>query len=291
WPRFVGEEPRAPDTAPQAQKILRNPPKRWATWPINGIEVTSSQRVETYGGYNSRVALSEDISMPAIAQKEAIRGSQKWLQMLVNRCPNLLDQSLRPYLKMTARDTFTWRSPLREDCYTEYRDEDFLEQVSTRLEQRGLDSFWPHRGPVWDGLARTSRGDVILVEAKSHVSELASFCQARPQALKLIQNSLAEAADFFGATSPGNWSRGYYQYANRLAHLYLLRHLNGIPAWLVFLYFVNDFEMDGPKSEAEWRSAIAHVHDHLGIKSTSLRPHVIDLYVDVTALESELACR
>ncbi len=37
-----------------------------------------------------------------------------------------------------------------------------------------------------------------------------------------------------------NLTKGFYQYINRLAHLYLLRVLNKIPAYLVFVYFVND---------------------------------------------------
>lgn len=44
--------------------------------------------------------------------------------------------------------------------------------------QRPLDSFWPAGGPVWDGLARTSFGTSVLIEAKSHVSEMVSTCDA-----------------------------------------------------------------------------------------------------------------
>ena len=39
------------------------------------------------------------------------------------------------------------------------------------LPQRSLSSFWPRRGPQWDGLARTGRGDLLLVEAKAHVAD------------------------------------------------------------------------------------------------------------------------
>ena len=37
-----------------------------------------------------------------------------------------------------------------------------------------------------------------------------------------------------------DWSHCFYQYANRLAHLYLLRESNGLDAFLVFVYFVDD---------------------------------------------------
>jgi len=220
--------------------------------------------------------------MPKIAQKPGISGSQKWLQKAVNWNPRTLDKALRFNLKLDDRDTIEWLSPLERDGYAEYRDEAFLDTLSVRLQKRSLESFWPNGGPVWDGLARTGRGDVILVEAKSHISEMASSCQARnPESRKLIERSLRETADFYGASSPGNWTDGYYQYANRLAHLHLLRNLNGIEAWLCFVCFVNDREMNGPTAQSEWERAIEDIHNHLGIKSETLRPYVIDLFVDV----------
>jgi hypothetical protein len=220
--------------------------------------------------------------MSRIPQEMAMKGSQKWLQILVNRDRDLLDDLLRTRLQLSAHDTITWLSPLVEDSYAEYQDEDFLELLSVRLKNRGLSSFWPCGGPVWDGLARTSRGDIILVEAKSHATELASSCKANPQSLKLIQDSLAKTAAFYGSTSWTNWLQGYYQYANRLAHLYLLRHLNGLQAWLIFLYFINAWEMAGPKSVRDWLSAVETVHAHLGIQPGRLEPNVVDLFIDST---------
>jgi hypothetical protein len=41
---------------------------------------------------------------------------------------------------------------------------------------------------------------------------------------------------------------------NRLAHLYFLCELNGVPAFLVFVYFVNDQEMQGPTTKKEWQT-------------------------------------
>ncbi len=220
--------------------------------------------------------------MPKIIQKEAIRGSQKWLQKIVNWNPRALDKALRFNLKLNDRDTIEWMSPLERDGYAEYRDEAFLDMLSVRLRNRSLESFWPNGGPVWDGLAGTSRGDVILVEAKSHVSEMVSTCQAKnPRSRELIESSLRETAESYAATSPDNWLDGYYQYANRLAHLHLLRNLNDINTWLCFVYFINDREMNGPESQTEWESAIENIHKHLGIDAKQLRPHVIDLFIDV----------
>ncbi|MCK4607236.1 MAG: hypothetical protein KAU35_08080 [candidate division Zixibacteria bacterium] len=224
--------------------------------------------------------------MPKIAQQKAIKGSQHWLQELVNRRPDLLEDALRPRLQLSNNDIFNWLSPLETDGYAEYRDEAFLERLSIHLEKRSLGSFWPPGGPVWDGLGITSRGDVILVEAKAHIPELASSCKAKPQSLTLIQNSLAEVAKIYGAPATSDWSQYYYQYANRLAHLHFLRQLNGICAWLVFLYFVNAHDMNGPRLIKEWQPVIEAVHAHLGVNREQLEPHVIDVFFDVTSLRT-----
>jgi len=225
--------------------------------------------------------------MPKIKQPKAIKGSQHWLQELVNQRPDLLADCLRPQLGLNGDDTITWLSPLEADGYAEYQDEAFLKRLSADLVIRPLRSFWPSGGPVWDGLGKTSRGDVLLIEAKAHISELASPpSRACQPSLTLIQKSLAEAKQFFGATSTTDWSHGYYQYANRLAHLYLLRGLNGIPARLVFLYFVNADDVTGPKSAEGWRDAIEAAHMHLGVTPVRLGPHVNDVFFDVTTLQN-----
>ena len=222
--------------------------------------------------------------MARIIQQMARKGSQYWLQIVVNQMADVLNDKLRRHLRLADSVSITWLSPLVEDGFAEYRDDDFLDRLDVLPLKRSLESFWPRGGPVWDGLARTSRGDVILLEAKSHIPEMLSTCKACPASLRLIQDSLAETAAFYGSSSPDCWPDAYYQYANRLAYHYWLRHLNGIPAWLVFLHFVNDDEMGGPRSEHEWQVAIEAAHDHLGIASVRLRPHVVDVFVDVKML-------
>lgn len=220
--------------------------------------------------------------MPSIIQPKATKGSQHWLQELVNHNPELLAQALRPRLGLDPIDAITWLSPLETDSYAEYRDRAFLEKLSVHLDKRSLESFWPSGGPQWDALATTSRGDMLLIEAKAHTLELHSRCGARQGSLHLIQRSLGETGQFFGAQTY-SWLAPYYQYANRLAHLYLLRQLNGLPTWLVLLYLVNDQEMAGPTSVEAWRTALTAVHTHLNISPHKLAPFVIDLFVDVSA--------
>jgi hypothetical protein len=224
--------------------------------------------------------------MSRIIQQKAIKGSQHWLQELISQRPDLLANKLRSQIGLSGDDMIEWLAPLEADGYAEYSDDAFLNLLSVHLENRPLSSFWPSRGPVWDGVGKTSRGDVLLVEAKAHISELASGpCRANPLSLDLIQQSLAEARQFFGEASNADWSKDYYQYANRLAYLYLLRELNGIPAWLVFLYFLNDSDMDGPKTKEDWQPAIDAVHTSLGLRAGRVNPHLVDIFIDIAPLQ------
>lgn len=224
--------------------------------------------------------------MPRIVQKEALKGSQRSLQFLVNRARDVLDDALRKGLRLTNSESIEWLSPLEVDSFAEYQDDDFLRRLSISPNKRSLKSFWPRGGPVWDGLARTGRGDIVLIEAKAHASEVSSTCQAKPPSRVLIESSLRETARHYGVASPTGWTKGYYQYANRLAHLYLLRELNDLAAWLVFVYFVNDTDMGGPGSARDWQAVIDAIHRQLGVSEDRLRPYVQSVFVDVSSLRT-----
>ena len=103
-----------------------------------------------------------------------------------------------------------------------------------------------------------------------------------------IVESLRETQHFIGVDDSVSWlASPYYQYANRLAHLFLLRELNGLPAYLVMLYFLNDTEQGGPSEVAEWGDAIAKEEKALGISHPHpLSDYVVDTFVDVRELEA-----
>ena len=122
-----------------------------------------------------------------------------------------------------------WRSPLESDGFAEYWDSVFLDRLGIHLERRPLKEFWPRSGPHWDGLARC--GDsVFLVEAKAHVSELdSSPCGAQPKSRRRIEDAMSQTRAFLWVRSETDWTRCLCQYANRLAHLYLLRDVPPAP--------------------------------------------------------------
>jgi hypothetical protein len=66
--------------------------------------------------------------------------------------------------------------------------------------------------------------------------------------------------------------------------LYFLREQNGIDAYLVFVNFLNDTDLDGPHTEREWEAAIKVLHEALGVRGKLPANYVIDVFVDVREL-------
>jgi hypothetical protein len=222
--------------------------------------------------------------MARFIQAEANKGSQKWIQKLVNEKPQLLNSLILSNRFVAEKDEIQWLSPLKEDGYAEYRDEACLKLLNITLRAYPLDDFWPKNGPQWDALGRNISGKLFLVEAKSHIPELISTLKAsNPASADKILRSLEQTRKSFGSKTDFDWSQTFYQYANRLAHVDLLRR-NGLSAYLLFVYFLNDSEMNGPKTSDEWKGAIRLVHSCLGLREHLLKDFVADLFIDVKNL-------
>jgi hypothetical protein len=210
---------------------------------------------------------------------------------MVNRAPHLLDHALSRHLNLSTTDKIAWVSPLVGDGYAEYRDDTFLAKVGAQARRMPLSEFWPARGPQWDALARTSRGEPLLIEAKAHIPELLSPpCQATGRSLKVIRASLDRVKRALGSRAAADWCTTYYQYTNRLAHLYFLRVLNRVPAYLVLVYLVGDAEIQGPKTAEEWAGALRLVHAQLGIDEARLEKAfsggLVEIFVDVADISA-----
>lgn len=228
--------------------------------------------------------------MPRNPQGQKFLGSQKWLQALVNDHRDLADRGLAEALRLSADEIVQWRSPLRDDDYAEYSDGEAFARIGVQFDNTPLAQFWPPNGPCWDALAVAgqSPGKPILVEAKSHLCELCSAkCGAQGESLLRINASLNKTKAFLGSTTRVDWSKSYYQYANRLAHLYLLRELNGLDAYLVFIYFRNDDEMGGPKTRAEWETVIELAERSLGVHRHRLSDYARSIFIDVNDLRGD----
>jgi len=222
--------------------------------------------------------------MARFVQVEAKKGSQKWIQKMVNEKPEILATKIWSSLNL-AEERIDWLSPLKNDDYAEYRDQAFLDRLEIKLEKSPLGQFWPRGGPQWDALGRSTSGRLFLVEAKSHISELISSIHAKDEkSREMIRQSLYETREYLNASTKIDWSQCFYQYTNRLAHLFLLRQKNDLPAYLIHVYFLNDAEMNGPTTSNEWQGAIRMLDSCLGIERHKLRKFMSDLYIDVRAL-------
>jgi hypothetical protein len=221
-----------------------------------------------------------------VPQRRGLKGSQKWLQLVVNRATHLLDQAIARQINLSPVDKISWLSPLEEDCYAEYRDAACLTKLGVGPQRTTLQEFWPAGGPRWDGLARTSRCEPLLIEAKAHIAELLSSpTAASARSRKLVNESLHRVKAACGSRAAWDWSGLCYQYTNRLAHLYFLRNLNKVPAYLVFVYFMSATDVHGPATAEEWTGALRLMHAMLGVDEERLRERfgdsILDVFIDV----------
>jgi len=222
------------------------------------------------------------------ARGRAFAGSQLQLQLYVNRRADELSARVHAQLDgLEPGASIRWMSPLEEEMFVEYKDGDFLKKVGLDEHAAALRKFWPRRGPVWDalGVIGGSGTGAVLVEAKSHRNEVRSNgCQAGPRSRPKIEAAFAEAKAWLGVSADADWTGPLYQSANRIAHLYFLREVVGMPAWLVNIYFVND-----PHSATtleEWEEDIDRVKAELGLSEIDV-PYMAHVFLEA-GVRSEL---
>jgi hypothetical protein len=227
--------------------------------------------------------------MARFVQRRASKGSQKWIQILINEKPELLNSQIRQRFKLPNNEKINWLSPKVEDDYVEYGIWEFLGKVEpTKLQKLPLNEFWPKRGPKWDALGHSSPGEnLFFVEAKSHIPELISTLRAKdPHSEAKIKKSLDDTRKKLGSKADFDWAKTFYQYANRLAHVHFLRR-NDLPGYLIFVFFLNDSDMKGPKTVDEWQGAIRLLHRCLGLREYLLEKWVVDVFIDVKTFQSD----
>ena len=179
--------------------------------------------------------------------------------------------------------------PLRDD--KEFIGLEFIHDPKV---EEAWKSFWPQTGNAqnWDAVGQINfKGTTewLLVEAKGHIGEIESKCGAtNPASKRLIHSALEKTSNAFGNCRQPieNWFAPYYQYANRLAVLYLLMKecVPAVKARLLFIYFYgeNREACECPQNEKGWLSAIQKMTDWLGINMQSeLMGSVHDLFLPV----------
>lgn len=201
--------------------------------------------------------------------------SEHWMRVAVNESPAILDAHIRAAFGWPETEAIEWRSPLRDDAYAEYYDETFLERLGIADLKAALKAFWPSSGPRWDALARTASGKLILVEAKAYIEEGVDYrSKASPESLARIRHALEDAKLAYAANPDAPWQSPFYQYANRLAHLYFLADRNDLDAWLVFLCFADAPDVPEPCTKDQWEGARRLTEKCLGLGTHKLTARV-----------------
>lgn len=221
-------------------------------------------------------------------QRSDGKGSLKLLQRLINEKDNqdLINKKLIESLTRLKGRNIEWKSPLKKDDYAEYTDDDFIEILELDPKEINLKDFWPSRGANWDGLATTGKKEIILVEAKANIPELVSSPSgAGKVSIEQISKSLKTTKAYLNKTNDVDWTGKFYQYTNRVAHLYFLRELKGKKAFLVNIYFVGDKSVNGPDSVDEWKGAIEVMNLYLGLNSHKLKKYMTDVFINVADIK------
>ena len=215
---------------------------------------------------------------------KAVKGSKKWIQHLVNHNSDLLSSEIKRLSPEFKSTSIKWLSPLKCKNFTEYRDDRLLEELGLSSYDESRKEFWPSRGPQWDAIAKSTREQYILLEAKANIAETMSYCRATDKkSIATIKKRLEETKRWLGSDKSNDWTRKYYQYANRLAQLYFFRKCCGKDAFLVFLYFVND-ETNKPTSLEKWCYKIAQQKNEMGLKPSPSN-YVIEIFIDTNEIK------
>ena len=215
-----------------------------------------------------------------IPQPKGEKGSLKWIQELINNNSELFNRKIQDQIKHDLSLT-EWMSPKKEDEFAEYRDKDFLESLGIKGCQSRLFEFWPKGGPQWDALGKLKNKFYFIVEAKANIPEITSSCQAISENSKTkINKSIIQTKQFLNISSGQNWLNGFYQYANRLSHLYFLRELCGVNAYLIFVYFCND-ATHIPTSIEQWHGAIKLQKHLMALGRHRLQKYIVEIFIDL----------
>jgi hypothetical protein len=148
---------------------------------------------------------------------------------------------------------------------------------------------WPQTGNSmnWDLVGFTeNHGEKtwILIEAKAHLGELEQNCGASAESLDKIKKALAESAERNGITilDKNPWTKKYYQLANRIYVLDLLKRHN-INVKLVNVYFIGDMcfkSRKSPQNKNDWQTKLVEMKKYLNIENmTSLE--IKDLFLEI----------
>jgi hypothetical protein len=218
-------------------------------------------------------------------------GSELHLLRWTGRHRNKFDNKIKQLLNI---DNITWLdfdfSNNKDELDKELVGLSFLEkEPSYKAVISQWKEEWPQSGNSmnWDLVGYTLKNNIktwVLVEAKAHIKELENDCKAGPKSLMKIGKALTKTANNIGTeiSIDSPWSKKYYQLANRIYILDLLKR-NDINSKLINIYFMGDktdSSRKSPKDIATWKVEIEKMKKYLNIdKSNSI--DIFDLFLEI----------
>lgn len=222
----------------------------------------------------------------------AIEGSRKWTQILVNQNTELLNKKLRETLQLNDSEKIDWISPLATDNYTEYFGQGYVDLLEYKLNVK-LEDFWPRLNFPWSAIGKSSSGKLILVDAKSSLSDYVAYGANiddwdDEKEVELTKHSLQLAKRFFMYSGTGDWLNRFHKYSSRLVNLYLLRNLNELDVYVPFIHYLND--VNGVSTVQEWEATLELLYSYFGISNWGrrrLQKYAPTVFIDVKELSDK----
>ena len=230
-------------------------------------------------------------------------GSEYQLLRILGHHRNWVDESIKKIFN--TRDSVYWFDyPVNVKRFSwdgEIKGIEFLKTHSEYkdIEEKWID-FWPQTGQAqnWDGICKIGE-TYVFIEAKAHIREIGSDSSAKEEGIKKIQKAFEKTRDYYKISNVNDWTRRYYQLANRIAFIYFLNSC-GIRSKLLNIYFINGYEkrvikpkgrsceiiLEESKSvlnQQAWEKIIHEEYTYLGINEAG-KKDIASLFIDCLAL-------
>lgn len=214
-------------------------------------------------------------------------GSEWQLLRMLGHHRDYFFKELREQIGISSEDEIRWLDYGWDDGEIsgdkEFVGRDFFHCIPHIFTQEimagfSTDDFGKNLRQNWDGIFWVGN-TVYLVEAKAHIDEIKSDCMAgSSKSIGIISTYMDETKAHYGITSDSDWTKIYYQMANRMAFLALLEK-HRIDARLVNIYFIDGYEkkskdpdsgkyhtlLNKNASKEDWKRVIKEEEEYLGI--------------------------
>ena len=109
-------------------------------------------------------------------QGEKDYGSRYWLRLAINGPQDVINREVRTVVALAAGEEIEWISPLAT-AYTEYQDQQFIDQLHITLPVVPLKDFWPKPSVQVDG--RNGQKPQGTTDESAQISKKASRLMVR----------------------------------------------------------------------------------------------------------------